>query len=219
MPQSVVLKIDQAKKHLDTLEKEVRSFLSRNPFAVVSEEEPRTGDLVDKVRINESVPIHWSAIVGDIINNLRSALDHLAYELVQANDQPTTRDTAFPISDNEAKFKANFPQALDGASMTAISTIQSLKPYKGGNDDLWRLHQLDIIDKHRAIVTIGVAYEHLIMNVEFGNHIIPMKVPLYSIIHALEPTDRRYPIEDGLEVFRLDAATRVSFNVKSLVSG
>lgn len=37
MPQSAALKIDQAKKHLDALEEEVRSFLSRNPFAVVSE--------------------------------------------------------------------------------------------------------------------------------------------------------------------------------------
>lgn len=161
------------------------------------------------MRINESVPIQWSANVGDIIHNLRSALDHLAYELVQANGRLATK-TTFPISDNEAKFKAHFPQALHGASTTAISTIESLKPYKGGNDDLWRIHQLDIIDKHRAIVTVGVAYEHLKVNVEYETLTIPVELPLYRLT-----ADFPYPIEDGFEVCRLNSAARAGLSTIS----
>ena len=34
-----------------------------------------------------------------------------------------------------------------------IKAIDALKPYKGGNDALWRIHELDNIDKHRALFT------------------------------------------------------------------
>jgi hypothetical protein len=35
----------------------------------------------------------------------------------------------------------------------AIERIERLKPYKGGNDPLWRIHELDNIDKHRTLLT------------------------------------------------------------------
>jgi hypothetical protein len=132
MPQSVVLKIDQAKKHLDTLEKEVRSYLSRKPFAVVPEEEPHTGDLVYKVRINESVPVQWSAIVGDIIHNLRSALDHVAYELVQANGQPATRETAFRFLIMRPNSKPIFHKSSMGPARPQSRPLKASNPIRVG---------------------------------------------------------------------------------------
>ena len=40
-------------------------------------------------------------------------------------------------------------------SAAAIKHLDSLKPYKGGNEALWRVHELDNIDKHRTLFTIG----------------------------------------------------------------
>jgi hypothetical protein len=40
----------------------------------------------------------------------------------------------------------------------AIDAINAVKPYKGGNDTLRRLHRLNAIDKHRLLLTIGTAY-------------------------------------------------------------
>lgn len=37
----------------------------------------------------------------------------------------------------------------------AIQAIDDLKPYKEGNPTLWRLRELDNIDKHRAILSVG----------------------------------------------------------------
>jgi hypothetical protein len=37
-------------------------------------------------------------------------------------------------------------------SQAAIDQIERTKPYKGGNDDLWRLSKLDNIDKHRHLL-------------------------------------------------------------------
>jgi len=36
----------------------------------------------------------------------------------------------------------------------AIEAIDALKPYGGGNDLLWRLHELNNSDKHRLLFTI-----------------------------------------------------------------
>ena len=36
----------------------------------------------------------------------------------------------------------------------AVEAIDRLKPYKGGNDLLWKIHALNNLDKHRAIFTL-----------------------------------------------------------------
>jgi hypothetical protein len=40
----------------------------------------------------------------------------------------------------------------------AVKAIDALKPYKGGNDVLWRIHELDNIDKHRTHFTVAHDY-------------------------------------------------------------
>jgi hypothetical protein len=40
----------------------------------------------------------------------------------------------------------------------AIQAIKALKPYKGGNDTLWKLHKLDNTDKHRLVLTVAAAF-------------------------------------------------------------
>jgi hypothetical protein len=41
----------------------------------------------------------------------------------------------------------------------AVTAIDNAKPYNGGNEPLWRIHQLDIIDKHRNL--FAVAHDYL----------------------------------------------------------
>lgn len=158
MTTSIAIKIDRAKKHLTDLQQKIQSHMVQNPIRVEREEESQTGDLVHKVRITEPIPAHWSADIGDVIHNLRSALDHLACELVRANHGTITTDTAFPISDDPTKFNAHLHRRLKDASPAAISAVERINPYKGGNDDLWRIHHLDIVDKHRSIVSVATAY-------------------------------------------------------------
>ncbi len=37
----------------------------------------------------------------------------------------------------------------------AVAENDKLKPYKGGNDLLWGIHELDNIDKHRSLFTVA----------------------------------------------------------------
>jgi hypothetical protein len=40
----------------------------------------------------------------------------------------------------------------------AIEAIDRLNPYRGGNEALWRIHELDNIDKHRSLFTVSHDY-------------------------------------------------------------
>jgi hypothetical protein len=40
----------------------------------------------------------------------------------------------------------------------AIAAIDAAKPYKGGNEPLWRIHELNNIDKHRSLFSVAHDY-------------------------------------------------------------
>ncbi|MBV9452672.1 MAG: hypothetical protein JOZ19_00910 [Rubrobacter sp.] len=73
-----MIKVDRAKVRLSTLDKEVRSFLDSGAHEIQPKFDGQTGEVVIYVEPHEKPPIlEWSAIIGDIVHNLRSALDHL----------------------------------------------------------------------------------------------------------------------------------------------
>ena len=41
--------------------------------------------------------VEWSLILGDLLHNLRSALDHLAWQLVVDGGGTPSQDTNFPV--------------------------------------------------------------------------------------------------------------------------
>jgi hypothetical protein len=61
-------------------------------------------------------------------------------------------NTCFPIGECLKKYKARFRGGIKGMSKAGKKAICILKPYGGGDDRLWGLHHLDIMDKHRLLV-------------------------------------------------------------------
>jgi hypothetical protein len=55
----------------------------------------------------------------------------------------------------------------------AVAAIDALKPYKGGNDVLWQLHELNNVDKHRLILTVGSA----VRSTDLGDHFVQCAAP------------------------------------------
>jgi hypothetical protein len=101
----------------------------------------------------------WGLVLGDAVHNLRSALDHLAWQLVLANggspvDGPG--GTQFPIR----KPPASTVTIAGGVDPDALRLIDDIQPYRGGDDgkNLALINDLDIMDKHHfVIVTAMVA--------------------------------------------------------------
>jgi hypothetical protein len=199
----VRVKIERARKHLLEVGAEIRLFLQGKPYVIGTKRDPQTRRLIYYLVSVRDTPLGLAAMVGDVLQNLRSALDHLAYQLVLVGTAgvPPTRRVYFPIADDATKYKAEKPGRVKGMRQDAIDAMDALKPYKGGNDPLWRLHRLSIIDKHRLLITVGSAFSSVnvapLLERDFPG--VAGKVTLPPL--WLKPADRLFPLKQGDELF------------------
>ena len=96
--------------------------------------------------------MEMGAIVGDIIHNLRSALDLLACDLVLANGG-NPKGVYFPFFKTaDGLNKKIKDRDFNRAGPDAVALLTRYQPYEGGDSPLYAIHLLDIIDKHRMLV-------------------------------------------------------------------
>ncbi len=155
------VKVERAYKHIEDLEDAIRPFSNAITQTVSFDRDLDTGEPILK-----SSPLHIydssiPAIAGDVIHNLMSALDHLAYQLVCVGIESgiarnqRAEEIKFPFAHDADTYKSRKLRYIEGAGREAIEAIDRLKPYKGGNAALWLLYKLDIHDKHRLILAVG----------------------------------------------------------------
>jgi hypothetical protein len=165
----IEIKLERANDHIRDLKAEMLAFRLGNPAPYEISTKP-DGDAPDKViyyfsRVTEP-PLRISAIAGDVLFNFRASLDYLVLGLVENSGfidsgsgasltEKEIRDISFPISDtlDPKVYEASALGKIKGASKHAQKALLLTKAYKGGNPALWRLHRLNNIDKHRAIMT------------------------------------------------------------------
>lgn len=198
-----LLKLDRALGHLDDLDREIRGLLHSGGCRAVEQIDPDTGDWVLRVRLASQPPPELSLVVGDCVHNLRSALDHIAFQLWSNYTKPLSDEEAkrseFPIFNRRSEFhrrQRNGKPApgsglrkISGIDPHAQSLIEAMQPYNGG-DWLWLmlLHELDRIDKHRRL--------NLSVAASTGSEITWAKgVPI-----AITPPG---PVDDGTELVRI----------------
>jgi hypothetical protein len=100
------LKIERAKKHIRDLDTAIQAFVLNKPYRLEVKPHPIAEIQHTTLYVAEikPVPQEISLIVGDAIHNLRSALDHLAWQLVEAGGGTPDRNTYFPICDSAQQY-------------------------------------------------------------------------------------------------------------------
>ena len=203
------LKLKRADRHIQELEAALLAFRRNNPYKVDTKEDEQTRSLVYYITQAEEIPAAISLVAGDTLQNLRTALDHLAWQLTPASSRNS--QTAFPISDDATKYSLEKGRKIKGIPKAAIDAIDATKPYKGGNDRLWQLHKLNNIDKHRLLVTVGASFR----SVNVAPHVIGMMLKAGVAMHLglkpeaalqmpdihLRPDDNLFPLKVGSELF------------------
>src|ERR1051325_4586005 len=108
-------KIKRANKHLVDLEVARNRFFDEpKPYVIEREHDPQTGDDVFKINHLREPPIEIALIAGDVIHHVRSALDHLACQLVAVKGNPVTDQTSFPIFKGAKINKRTFTGKVEG---------------------------------------------------------------------------------------------------------
>lgn len=171
------MKLQRAEEHLGQLEAEHRRFIDRNPYRMLPELDPDPGyDVLWRAKIVEHPPLEkWSSLAGECVHALRSALDHVAYALVQLN-RPDTDYAEFPIfrdkyvldkktgavlvdvktGEPRLRWRESAPKKLPGVGREPLAQMKWLQPYRRRDLDerfhpLWLIHEMDVIDKHRRL--------------------------------------------------------------------
>ncbi len=207
------VKIERAKEHVGNLESEISAFHQRSPYSVVGEDDPNTGDWVVRARIRETPPLRWGAIAGDAIHNLRASLDVLwRCVMYPSGGGAGNRKIQFPIFDSADKCEAHHSREIEGPRKGAVDILKALKPYSGGNEPLWLLHVLDIIDKHRGLIPAYSTVGTTIIDLSVGlRHVVrddPEWGEIPSMRIGLNWAEPACPVEDGAELWRVRAAQR-----------
>ncbi|MFH0957445.1 MAG: hypothetical protein V1897_01950 [Pseudomonadota bacterium] len=157
MTDSASLKIHRASEHINELN---ALFQKNSPFTYILETNTKIGQRATFAKKNEAVIQRAALICGDVVHNLRSALDHAYWEVVSpvATTEKERRLLQFPFSETEARLDETMKTRLaDRVSPSFYQALIDLKPHgePGGNELLYLIHKLDIIDKHKLLIPTG----------------------------------------------------------------
>lgn len=209
--EGVNLKIDRAKAHYAELRLRVAEFLASKPYKVETKREAR--GLVYFLSEVTPTPKALPILIGDVLHSLRSALDHLACQLVEVAGATPSTQIYFPICKDAAAYARDKAGKTKGMRPVAIAAIDGIKPYGGGgNDTLWRLHALNIVDKHRLLITVGAALHGVDIARSMASHLqvaqdgqpgfSPEAIRMFSSMQLfLRPADPAFPLTVGTELY------------------
>lgn len=161
----VLLKLERAEVHIESVREDLETFLKRDPppFGFRTKKSPGADKTVEYVLyaiVREPPPRKLALPIGDAIQNIRSALEHLAYLLASPKAQKSGK-TAFPIFTDECRFKVlGIPriETIKGDERTLIERVQPYAASKvPNNDPLEILRKLSNLDKHQLLVPMIAA--------------------------------------------------------------
>jgi len=146
-------KLARAERLINELRRQNLKFFKKGDFKseIVSSPDGRQQLVVTKV---QAPPVSHSLIVGDILYNLRSCLDHLVHQLIVANTgtQPTYRTYEFPVFVTESQFNKNVDRLLRDVSRDGVERIKQVQPFtfeRPRDTSLYNLNEMGLVDKHR----------------------------------------------------------------------
>jgi hypothetical protein len=146
-----LLKFRRGRQHAQIVQLLIRPFLQSNPYRIVPEAHPEVADcVVFRAKVREQPPLEWGPIIGDVAHNWRSALGHVAWQLVKVRgDGKPSRRTQFPIFeedpfvlpspgdppalvDKRRRARRTFKEQVGGMRDTDVALIKRLQPYNRG---------------------------------------------------------------------------------------
>ena len=159
-------KVERAEEHIDDF-KSALGLGGGSPILGYAADvhEDGHGNLVCTTDV--PVPgLEHGIIVGDLVHQLRSCLDHIVYAMVKpvCTDDRILRKVTFPVfcDSTELTNSRSFKTLTNvlGSGSKQIAEIYRSQPHERDpispkSDPLWIISKLDNIDKHRTILVIN----------------------------------------------------------------
>jgi hypothetical protein len=152
--------LDWAADKIAALRKETDAHCAAHPVKVTEHADQWTASkgqadarfyVVDK---EQNIPDAFPHEIGGILNAQRGALDRLIFALSMANGGKDVHRYSFPIADSENEFRRWGANRMAALTDIERAKVGMLKPWKGGNEALYRLNWMNNEAKHRELVTL-----------------------------------------------------------------
>jgi hypothetical protein len=156
---SAKVKLARAAKHIRALKRSIAKYSASKPHKIVAKTKTKK-----KLHIPRRPPQEISVLVGEAVYQMRSALDHLVFELIQRNPKVASikpdwwEHCEFPLrtrapKNGKAATKKDFSNVLPGIADVPFAFIEKVQPYQPPGTAITTamrfLAHLSNIDKHR----------------------------------------------------------------------
>lgn len=216
------LKLDRADYHLIEVAEKVTTYADSQSYRAVKVRPAKGEQNVWRcvLEVTGQPDPMLAVVVGDVVHNARSALDHLVVSLVPRKYRfnasfpirhvdPRRLNAAGDVADKDGL--ASFERAIRGLPPKAKALIERIQPYQADKpyfDALAVLSRLDNADKHRELTVIGRGLRDTLATVRIrGEVVLTQDGPGFR--------------DDGTEVanFKLDGPQPPESEVEVEVSG
>lgn len=194
------IKIDRARTVLCELIFRIDDFLSKHPLKVVIED-----DIPNAMRRyvfiqSKPIPVELSAVIGDIIHNIRSALDLTMVDIVKKYnpEKKNFENFNFIIRSSKKDFLEALSKIKYHLGDDALELLRDIEPYHGGNSDFYIINKLSNIDKHRAIIPVGAAEIESLSTIDLSILNLTFKITGQTILSSkIDNKSKKFPLNSG----------------------
>ncbi|RBO86469.1 hypothetical protein [Nocardia puris] len=169
---SAFAKLSRATEHFDIFASSLQEYRDSEAirFVVRTRNDPLNSQqvIIETVaRVNPAPPSErWGLMVGDVLTNLRGALDHALFGHILARHPGLTeaqqKKIQFPVIDDQSKWSAQAATYVnpadpwaDQAVWAEIDAVQPFHSPVPHDHQLFLLHKLVNLDKHRGIHVVA----------------------------------------------------------------
>jgi hypothetical protein len=166
-------KIARANQHLGTLHSEMLAWEQSKPWGLAPEVHDQGAKHFYRLGFHRPIPIEWAVVLGEVIHDLRSALDQAVYWLTIDWIRKPLKGSSFPVNTSKADFERRRKNGawtndsgmhkIRGVGPGPSAFIQALQPYPQRYKrfycrDLRTVHDLWNQDKHRLVHVWGMRF-------------------------------------------------------------
>jgi hypothetical protein len=192
---AILRRVDRAYEQAEVLRDLQLAYMEAKPrpYHIVTTPNSDFTEHVTQLRYDEPIPLELSIIFGEIIYDLRSALDQCVFQLALNQTGVGQDQTMFPIYDSPDKFRDNGQRRIEVIGDGPRALIESLQPYPERSlpvhKSLLDLNNFSNADKHRVAHLWGLLFL-----------LDELEVPAGA---TLLPTGNNTVLHDGAEICRI----------------
>lgn len=190
------LKWTRANSHFSTLFARLNEWLATDPVSITHVVDQENQKIALLAEVRSPAPLSQLSLdLGDALHNLRSALDATAWGLATLNNRQPKRPKSvyYPICTTEKEWRTARTNWVDELDEELTKRLLALQPFVLNDPNpspLRLLHDLDIVDKHRGLLSANVTAGELRLDGQLSyRDESGEKLPDFSFDSGVELTD------------------------------